>query len=763
MNKFRYFTIFTLCILSLFSSLTLSGCSKDVVEIKFANEDIATFSFDQDEYYVGDTVNFEVAIDEKYSKSSYSVYANDTLISKNADEKYSYTLDDEVVTFEIKDYVLNTYTYTFDSSYGFTLSTLDDTYINHGDSFSFYISTEMYRDTFVVKVNNDVITPNADDEYIVSNVTNDLNIVVEDYELKSYSVLYVCGAGITIIGDYANINSIDHGESIDFDIEILEGYEKDTNFNVSVNGNVITYDNGYSISNITENITITITGVKLKKYNVTFENITGILGVENDIIEYGEDYFFAFAIDDYYTMTDDFDILVNGDSIYIEDTFGYMIENVTSNMVITFVGVELRKHTVTYSGVEGLNISGSEEVNCGEDYTFTYLLKEGYEVTSGFDILVNGNSIYVNGIITYTINDVVEDLSITFVGVKSIDYDVVFENTTGLIVVGNDSVSYGCDYTFNFRLLTNYRYIDGFDVLVNGSSILVDDTYEHTINNVTSDITISFVGVSLVEYNIEYSINIADSCVVDISNTTVAHGSGYTFTITKVEGYDISEIVVKVNDTIVSPNNGVYIIENVIENQYIVVSGIKEEVILPSTFKVSNLPIGIFYDLVVTTLEGEEVQITEDNMSTYEITSEDILTLYIMGADEDNGYIMNYDALSVYSNTGIVTCIEEYFAYEITDFSEDISLTIGGVYKDGVEHIVVFESSGAYRVISSDNKYVYVAGDYAIFDLDILCEYTSVEVYADDVLLSYIQGQGYMVQIKDNSPSEIYIEVIINN
>lgn len=47
--------------------------------------------------------------------------------------------------------------------------------------------------------------------------------------------------------------------------------------------------------------------------------------------------------------------------------------------------------------------------------------------------------------------------------------------------------------------------------------------------------------------------------------------------------------------------------------------------------------------------------------------------------------------------------------------------------------------------------------------LDILCEYTSVEVYADDVLLSYIQGQGYMVQIKDNSPSEIYIEVIINN
>lgn len=66
---------------------------------------------------------------------------------------------------------------------------------------------------------------------------------------------------------------------------------------------------------------------------------------------------------------------------------------------------------------------------------------------------------------------------------------------------------------------------------------------------------------------------------------TVKNGEDYTFTVTVTEGYDGTNMVVKVNDTEVTAVDGVYTVENVSSDLTITVSGVKKIIIGLSTLR----------------------------------------------------------------------------------------------------------------------------------------------------------------------------------
>ena len=263
----RKYLLLLMLIFMVGTTTMFSACGKEKkVSITIVNETVAEFTFDKEEYVVGDTATFSVTIDDKYYQSNFTVYAKDELLVKDDNGKYSYVLDAENVSFEVKDYTLNTYTYSFDAA-DFELTTLQVGNITHGESFSFYISTIKYE-SYVVKVNGVVINPN-NGEYCVTNVNSNLNITVEELNIKIFDVVYNCVTGVSIVGVDADTTVVEYGDSVSFDIQLMTGYEKASNFQVLANDVPLTYDNGYTVSNIVIDLEIKVVGVNL----ITFSKI----------------------------------------------------------------------------------------------------------------------------------------------------------------------------------------------------------------------------------------------------------------------------------------------------------------------------------------------------------------------------------------------------------------------------------------------------------------------------------------------------------
>lgn len=488
-KKYMYVIFASMCMLSC-SILMACSCSKDVVDINVIHHDVATFVFDKSTYEVGDTANFTVTIIDRYSNSNYKIYANDLLIDSN-NGVYSYKLDSGNVTFEIKDYVVNTYTYIFDSD-DFEFTTIDDEIIEYGDTFSFYISTDKYSD-FDVLVNNNIVTA-IDGEYIVNNVTTDLSITVANLVINTYTISYDICSGINLLFDEDMVTTINYGDSLTFDTELIEGYEY-SDFKVVVNLSELVYDDGYTIENITQDIDIVITGVDRISNSVSFLNTTGIIVTGLDSVYYGDNYSFRFIVEEGYYLGDNFDILVNGGSIYQNDVFEYVINNVKGNLNISFVGVleEIITPT-TYKVIsvpeylyidillddEPIVIGVTEILSTAVLDVIVYGVAEDYLIDD-FELMADNCDIVCTGEFEYTISNISGNISLSVSGVsKEVSYEVNIP-TSDLydIEFGGGKFKEGDIVTF--KLIPNDCTLE---VRVYGEKLIgIDNTYSFRVEN----------------------------------------------------------------------------------------------------------------------------------------------------------------------------------------------------------------------------------------------------------------------------------------
>jgi hypothetical protein len=192
---------------------------------------------------------------------------------------------------------------------------------------------------------------------------------------------------------------------------------------VKANETTLTAVSGvYTISNITEDQTITVDGVGINTYAVNLPSVVGATvvpaGGSSSPVEHGG--FFSFVVnfeDGYESST----IIVKANEVeLIPVSDVYTITNIIEIQYVTIDGLALETYTVTLPTVTGATIepySGSTSpVEHGSNFSFTVTLDEAYNQSI---ITVNANSLLIEPISNiYTIFYITENQVITVEGVE---------------------------------------------------------------------------------------------------------------------------------------------------------------------------------------------------------------------------------------------------------------------------------------------------------------------------------------------------------
>lgn len=230
---------------------------------------------------------------------------------------------------------------------------------------------------------NGALTDLAPAQYIVRKAATDTSFASQSGEpvqiRASYSVTLESGTGYTLTAAAGSTSPLHAGDSFEFAFALAEGYQKADNFAVKVNGTAVelTADGTYTITNITENKTVTVEGVEETPiyYTVTLESGTGytltaISGSTSPIKE-GDSFGFTFALQKGYRKTNSFAVKVNGVKVELTTNDTYTITNITEDKTVTVEGVKKKSGGSSGSsddsdgGDNGGNSGGTDGGNGG--------------------------------------------------------------------------------------------------------------------------------------------------------------------------------------------------------------------------------------------------------------------------------------------------------------------------------------------------------------------------------------------------------------
>ena len=191
----------------------------------------------------------------------------------------------------------------------------------------------------VVKVNGQVVTPDAGGKYTVESVTEELTVTVEGVELNAYGITLPTGTGYTLSGEPVAY----YGKDYTFTLTLDERYSKSQPV-VKANGVELTLrDGSYVIENVTKPQSITVTGVSLNIYTVNLTTGRGYQISPSGVrtVSYGGSITFTVT-----PASPSYGITVKADGkTLFGDSGTYTISNVTSNVRVT----------VTVSGLPALS------------------------------------------------------------------------------------------------------------------------------------------------------------------------------------------------------------------------------------------------------------------------------------------------------------------------------------------------------------------------------------------------------------------------
>ncbi len=240
-----------------------------------------------------------------------------------------------------------------------------------------------------------------------------------DNSPKTYNVTFTTGDGYTFAGGRV----VESGKDYAFTVKIADGYEKSAEFAVKANGKVLAEKDGkYTVSAVTENITVTVTGVVKKaapivKYSVTLPTGEGYTVTGATEVVEGENYTFTLAATTGFNI-DNAVVKVNGEELDNNGNVGeYTVENVTADLVITVEGVARNSLEVTLTNGIGYKLDGELAATYGLPYTFEVVIGAAFKVTDGFAVKVNGTALTAEEDGKYKVANPTEALTITVEGV----------------------------------------------------------------------------------------------------------------------------------------------------------------------------------------------------------------------------------------------------------------------------------------------------------------------------------------------------------
>ncbi len=162
--------------------------------------------------------------------------------------------------------------------------------VYYGEDYSFTIEVDpAYTQSEILVWANKVRVALRGGKYTVNNVTENITITVGEMAVNTYTVNLPESEAYTIYPLPEYSTEVEYGGSFAFSIELADIYMNSDPV-VTANGEVLKAKYGiiYTISNITEDQTVEITGLVRDNYNVTFLNVDGSV-ISTQTVDHGFD------------------------------------------------------------------------------------------------------------------------------------------------------------------------------------------------------------------------------------------------------------------------------------------------------------------------------------------------------------------------------------------------------------------------------------------------------------------------------------------
>ncbi len=246
----------------------------------------------------------------------------------------------------------------------------------------------------------------------------------------------------------------------------------------------------------------------------------------------------------------------------------YTLTNIQANTTIT-VEVTLKSFKVHFAGehftATPYGEFNPEDVKYGADYKFTIAVEEHYLLKS---VKVGENALTAVDNV-YTIANIMEDKTVT-VATEIENFAITYEVTNATITAmeghNKDKVDYGADFKFKVTPDEHYHVAS---VKVGETTLTPDAEGVYTLSKVAGATTIKAVAEKDA-----FKVNFAGEHFTATAHTgfnkdDVKYGDSFKFTVTPEEHYHI--VSVKVGETTLTAEDGVYTLTRVEANQTVTV------------------------------------------------------------------------------------------------------------------------------------------------------------------------------------------------
>ena len=201
----------------------------------------------------GENYSFVLVISDKYDSANLAVKANGMALTVGEDGK-TYTVENVTAALEItvEGIDIKKYNVTLAEGAGFTLN--GATTVEHGANYTFTLTvSEGYTDSTPVVKANGVVLLAVDGKYTVENVTEDINVTVENVNINTYSVSVTDGAGFTATPASLTVN---YGANAEFTIVPVNA---DDQLRVYNGETLVMQENGvYTVESVKSDVVLTV-------------------------------------------------------------------------------------------------------------------------------------------------------------------------------------------------------------------------------------------------------------------------------------------------------------------------------------------------------------------------------------------------------------------------------------------------------------------------------------------------------------------------
>lgn len=162
------------------------------------------------------------------------------------------------------------------------------TVVYYGEDYSFTVEVDpAYTQSEILVWANKARVALRGGKYTVDNVTENITITIGELSLNTYTVNVPESEAFTIYPLPEYSTEVEYGGSFAFSVELADIY-MNSDITVTSNGKKLNAKYGiiYTVTNITEDQTIEITGLVRENYDVTFRNVDGSV-ISTQVVEHG--------------------------------------------------------------------------------------------------------------------------------------------------------------------------------------------------------------------------------------------------------------------------------------------------------------------------------------------------------------------------------------------------------------------------------------------------------------------------------------------